>query len=59
MSPSDRRTAYLKIKEKAEGEAQQQEQAIRQKLERNGLQFPPFRFLEIIGKGAFGRVYKW
>ena len=59
MSPSDRRTAYFKIKEKAEGEAQQQEQAIRQKLERKGLQFPPYRFLEIIGKGAFGRVYKW
>ena len=58
MSALDRRSAYFKIKEKAEGEAQQQEYAIRQKLEKEGLEFPAYQFLEIIGKGAFGRVYK-
>ena len=38
--------------------AQEQEAAIKEKLRRNGLKFPKYEFLELIGKGSYGRVFK-
>lgn len=38
--------------------AQEQEAAIGEKLRRNGLPVPEFTFLELIGKGSYGRVFK-
>ena len=38
--------------------AQEQQAAITEKLKRNDLEFPKFSFLELIGKGTFGRVFK-
>lgn len=34
-------------------------QIIARNAERTGSALPPYQFLELIGKGAFGRVYKW
>jgi len=34
-------------------------QIIARNAERTGATPPPYKFLELIGKGAFGRVYKW
>jgi hypothetical protein len=34
-------------------------QIITRNAERTGSAPPPYKFLELIGKGAFGRVYKW
>ena len=34
-------------------------QIITRNAERTGSAPPPYQFLELIGKGAFGRVYKW
>ena len=39
--------------------AQTQERAIRERLKKDGTAFPPYKFLELIGKGSYGRVYKW
>ena len=38
--------------------AQEQQAAITEKLKRNNLTFPKYEFLELIGKGAYGRVFK-
>ena len=40
-------------------EAQRQAEAIHEKLRRLGHEIPKFDFLELIGKGAYGRVFKW
>lgn len=39
--------------------AQTQEKAIRERMKKDGTAFPPYKFLELIGKGSYGRVYKW
>ena len=38
--------------------AKDQEKVIHQKLLRNGDSIPEYEFLELIGKGAYGRVFK-
>ena len=38
--------------------AKDQEKVIHQKLRRNGDRIPEYEFLELIGKGAYGRVFK-
>ena len=38
--------------------AKDQENAIHQKLRRNGDTIPEYEFLELIGKGSYGRVFK-
>ena len=39
--------------------AKSQAEAIYEKLRRNGHDIPKYTFLELIGKGAYGRVFKW
>ncbi|KAL8670770.1 MAG: hypothetical protein Q9168_004712 [Polycauliona sp. 1 TL-2023] len=48
----------IKMKERTMRIAQEQQQALAARLKRNNLEMPPFEFLELIGKGAFGRVFK-
>lgn len=38
--------------------AKEQEKAIHEKLTRNNHPIPKFEFLELIGKGTYGRVFK-
>ena len=38
--------------------AKEQERAIHEKLSRNGHPIPKYEFLELIGKGSYGRVFK-
>ena len=39
--------------------AKEQEKATHEKLRRNGHDIPKYEFQELIGKGAYGRVFKW
>lgn len=39
-------------------EAKEMEKAIQERADRAGVAVPPYAFLEIIGKGSFGRVFK-
>ena len=39
--------------------AKQQEEAIKVKCSRNNVDFPHYTFEELVGKGSFGRVYRW
>ena len=48
-----------KQKSAAVQEAKNQEGAIHAKLKDKGGDIPKFTFLELIGKGAYGRVFKW
>ncbi len=49
---------FTRQKTKAVQIAKDQQAAITEKLRRNGLDFPKFDFLEYIGKGSYGLVYK-
>ncbi|KAL9037157.1 MAG: hypothetical protein Q9180_003880 [Flavoplaca navasiana] len=50
--------SITKAKERTMRIAQEQQQALAARLKKNNLEMPPFEFLELIGKGAFGRVFK-
>ena len=60
----DPATAYAangpayKQKSAAIREAKLQEEAIHERLRRIGHEIPKYTFLELIGKGAYGRVFK-
>lgn len=47
-----------KQKERTMQIAKEQQAALSARLKKNNLEMPPFEFLELIGKGAFGRVFK-
>lgn len=51
-------TVITKQKEKTMQIAKEQQAALLARLMKNNLEMPPFEFLELIGKGAFGRVFK-
>ncbi|KAL8803908.1 MAG: hypothetical protein Q9182_002875 [Xanthomendoza sp. 2 TL-2023] len=51
-------TSITKAKERTMRIAKEQQQALTARLQKNNLEMPPFEFLELIGKGAFGRVFK-
>ena len=46
-------------KSKQAQDAQDMVQMIRERAARTGTAVPDYEFLELIGKGSFGRVYKW
>ncbi|KAL9029552.1 MAG: hypothetical protein Q9196_002216 [Gyalolechia fulgens] len=50
--------AITRQKEKTTQIAKEQQAALAARLMKNNLEMPPFEFLELIGKGAFGRVFK-
>lgn len=56
----DPASAGNNLKQKAETAriAKEQEKAIHEKLTRNNDPIPKYDFLELIGKGAYGRVFK-
>ena len=56
----DPASAGNNLKQKAETAqiAHDQEKAIHEKLSRNNHPIPKYNFLELIGKGAYGRVFK-
>lgn len=60
MSLLDPASAGNNLKQKAETAriAKEQEKAIHEKLIRNNHPIPKYDFLELIGKGAYGRVFK-
>lgn len=60
LDPRSALDSSRKTKQKAEAVkiAKQQENAVHEKLKRNGLPIPKYEFLELIGKGAYGRVFK-
>ncbi|KAL9604811.1 MAG: hypothetical protein Q9219_000259 [cf. Caloplaca sp. 3 TL-2023] len=51
-------TVITKQKERTMKIAKEQQAALAARLKKNNLEMPPFDFLELIGKGAFGRVFK-
>ena len=57
--PKGAEDKMLKQKIAVAQEAQKQQTFIAEKLRRNGHEMPPFTFLELIGKGSYGRVFKW
>jgi len=60
LDPSSAMENSRKTKQKAEAVkiAKQQETAVHEKLKRSGQEIPKYEFLELIGKGAYGRVFK-
>ncbi|KAL8995111.1 MAG: hypothetical protein Q9169_005094 [Polycauliona sp. 2 TL-2023] len=50
--------SITRVKERTMRIAQEQQQALAARLKKKNLEMPPFEFLELIGKGAFGRVFK-
>ena len=46
------------FKQRAVREAESQQEIVYEKLRRLGLPLPEYQFRELIGKGAYGRVYK-
>ena len=50
--------SITKAKEQMIQKAQAAQQDLAAKLKNHNVEIPPFEFLELIGKGAFGRVYK-
>ena len=40
-------------------DAKKMQQVVIERASRVGSAVPPYEFMELIGKGAFGRVYKW
>ncbi|KAL8734150.1 MAG: hypothetical protein Q9166_001635, partial [cf. Caloplaca sp. 2 TL-2023] len=50
--------SITRAKERTMRIAKEQQQALEARLKKNNLEMPPFEFLELIGKGAFGRVFK-
>ncbi|KAL8937905.1 MAG: hypothetical protein Q9216_004191, partial [Gyalolechia sp. 2 TL-2023] len=51
-------SVITKQKERTTQIAKEQQAALSARLMKNNLEMPPFEFLELIGKGAFGRVFK-
>ena len=35
------------------------QKAVEERASRTGVPVPPYQFLEMIGKGSFGQVFKW
>lgn len=59
LAPAAAASAVVtKQKERTMQIAKEQQQALAARLKKNNLEMPPFEFLELIGKGAFGRVFK-
>ncbi|KAL8920942.1 MAG: hypothetical protein Q9208_005968 [Pyrenodesmia sp. 3 TL-2023] len=59
LAPAAAASAVItKQKERTMQIAQEQQQALAARLKKNNIEMPPFEFLELIGKGAFGRVFK-
>ncbi|KAL8703455.1 MAG: hypothetical protein Q9201_003360 [Fulgogasparrea decipioides] len=59
LAPVAAATAVItKQKERTMQIAKEQQQALAARLKKDNLEMPPFEFLELIGKGAFGRVFK-
>ena len=48
----------LSGKEKAIAAARDMQATIGREVKRSGLIYPQYEFVELIGKGAFGRVFK-
>lgn len=40
-------------------DARDMQETIKRNADRSGSAVPPYEFLELVGKGSFGRVYKW
>jgi len=40
-------------------DAKDMQQVVLERARRAGMEPPPYEFLELIGKGSFGRVYRW
>lgn len=48
----------VSVKEKARTSAQEMQRRVDYEISRPGVTDPQYTFVELIGKGAFGRVYK-
>ena len=46
------------MKLKQAEEAKDMQKAVEERANRIGVDIPPYEFLELIGKGSFGRVFK-
>ena len=45
-------------KQRAVQDAKEMAESVRRICDRNGVDAPPYEFIELIGKGTSGRVYK-
>ena len=47
------------LRSKQVKDAKDMQQVVIERASRSGAAVPPYDFIELIGKGSFGRVYKW
>ena len=55
LTPAAAGTSRLRV----QNAAADMQKAVEERAARTGVSVPPYLFLEMIGKGSFGQVFKW
>ena len=59
LTPATAVTAGGPSRMRVQSAAANMQKAVEERASRTGVPVPPYQFLEMIGKGSFGQVFKW